>query len=332
MSRDVIHTALVVGVTGQDGSYLAELLLEKGYEVHGTKRRSASLNTERVDHLMTNPRFTLHYCDVLDVMRVSDVIANVQPDEIYNLAAQSHVGVSFEMPLYTAQATGIGTLNVLEAFRIHAPGARFYQASSSEMFGNVAAPQDEFTPMQPVSPYGCAKVFAHNAAKMYREAHQLHVSCGILFNHESPRRGETFVTRKITRGLSRIALGLQAELVLGNMSSVRDWGYAPEYVEAMWRMLQRDRPGDFVIGTGESATVADFATVCLELLGLDRTVIRSDRDRYGRANELHVLRAAPRHACQFLHWKAKTHWRELANIMVSADMKLAERELKWQKT
>lgn len=328
-----MNTALIFGATGQDGSYLSELLLEKGYHVHGTKRRSASLNTERVDHLMTNPNFTLHYCDVLDVMRVSDVIANVQPDEIYNLAAQSHVGVSFEMPLYTAQATGVGTLNVLEAFRIHAPKARFYQASSSEMFGNSTTikPLDEFTPMFPVSPYGCSKLFAHHAARMYREAHTLHVSCGILFNHESPRRGETFVTRKITRALTRIRLGLQDALVLGNMAAVRDWGYAPEYVDAMWRMLQRDRPGDFVIGTGESASVRDFASHCVDLLGLGSGVIRSDHTRYGRANELHVLRAAPRHACQFLHWKAKTHWRDLASIMVAADLKLAKKELHCQK-
>lgn len=330
-----MNTALIFGATGQDGSYLSELLLEKGYHVHGTKRRSASLNTERVDHLMTNPNFTLHYCDVLDVMRVSDVIANVQPDEIYNLAAQSHVGVSFEMPLYTAQATGVGTLNVLEAFRIHAPEARFYQASSSEMFGNGTPPRgvalDEWSPLAPVSPYGCAKVLAHHAARMYREAHNLHVSCGILFNHESPRRGETFVTRKITRGLTRVKLGLQACVVLGNMAAVRDWGYAPEYVEAMWLMLQRDQPGDFVIGTGEEASVLDFVNVCLDLLGLGSGFIHSDYARYGRANELNYLRANPRHARQFLHWKAKTHWRDLASTMVAADLKLAEKELHCQK-
>lgn len=313
-------TALIVGASGQDGSYLAELLLSKGYDVHGTKRRSSSFNTCRVDHLMANSSFHLHYADVCDSHSIERVMAMVQPDEIYNLAAQSHVGVSFEMPSYTSQAVAIGALNVFEAMRSQVPNARLYQASSSEMFGNSQAPQSEATPFAPRSPYACAKVFAHHAAINYRESYNLHISCGILFNHESSRRGETFVTRKITMAVARIKAGLQLSLTLGNLEARRDWGHAPEYVEAMWMMLQRPSPDDYVIGTGTTITVWEFAKLAFEAAGLDwRSHVRTDF-AYHRPAEVTMLRANPRKAATHLHWKAKTHAAALAKIMVEADM------------
>jgi GDPmannose 4,6-dehydratase len=314
-----MNTALVVGCTGQDGSYLAELLLSKGYYVHGTKRRSSSFNTSRIDHLVSNPYFRLHYCDVTDYSSVLNAVRESQPDEIYNLAAQSHVGFSFEMPGYTAQATGLGTVNVLDAFRQYAPKARFYQASSSEMFGNQPAPQSETTPMVPVSPYGAAKLFAHNMCLTYREAYGLHISCGILFNHESPRRGETFVTRKITMGLARIKAGLQDKLVLGNLNARRDWGYAPEYVEAMWLMLQQDRPDDYVIGTGLTLSVNQWLAHCLARAGLDRSVIATD-DRYNRPVELNELKACAARAAEQLDWHPEMSAWDVSRIMMEAEI------------
>lgn len=312
--------ALVTGVTGQDGSYLAELLLAKGYEVHGTKRRSSSFNTGRVDHLMRNPNFHLHYMDVCGPVSIDRVMQIAQPDEIYNLAGQSHVGLSFELPFETAQSTGIGTLNVLESYRVHCPKARFYQASSSEMFGNQPAPQSETTPLAPVSPYGAAKVFAHNTAVTYRTAYGLPISCGILFNHESPRRGETFVTRKITMGLARIKAGLQDHIVLGNLDARRDWGYAPEYVQAMWMMLQRDEPGDFIVGTGISRSVGDFLRCCLALANLPVSVVEID-ERYKRPVEVNHLVADRRKAEDVLGWTATKCAPDIAELMMQADMK-----------
>lgn len=315
-----MKSALILGSTGQDGSYLAELLLLKGYCVHGTKRRSSSFNTSRVDRLVPNPYFKLHYCDVTDYSSVLHVMRESAPDEIYNLAAQSHVGHSFDMPGYTADATGIGTVNALDAFRDAAPSARFYQASSSEMFGNQPGPQSETTPMIPVSPYGCAKLFAHNMCRTYRDAYNLHISCGILFNHESPRRGETFVTRKITLGLARIKAGLQDKLVLGNLDAQRDWGYAPEYVEAMWLMLQRDAPGDYVIGTGVSIGVREWLDHCLRIAGLDPKVVEAEENRYLRPVELNGLRAGLRRAEHVLGWTARTSVYETARIMMEAEI------------
>lgn len=309
--------ALITGVTGQDGSYLAELLLSKGYEVHGTKRHSSSFNTSRVDHLMTNPNFHLHYMDVCGPVSIDRVMQIARPHEIYNLAGQSHVGLSFAMPFETAQSTGIGTLNVLEAYRIRCPKARFYQASSSEMFGNQPAPQSEKTPFAPVSPYGAAKVFAHNMAVTYREAYGLPISCGILFNHESPRRGETFVTRKITMGLTRIKAGLQDHIVLGNLDARRDWGYAPEYAEAMWMMLQRE-PGDFAIGTGISMTVRDFLAACLNIAGLPSSVVRID-DRYKRPIEVGNLRACAGTRLDVLGWHPTVYGVGVAKLMMEAE-------------
>jgi len=304
---------------------LAELLLSKGYEVHGTKRRSSSFNTSRIDHLVADPRFHLHYMDVTDPLSVAQVLEQISPfDEIYNLAAQSHVGVSFEMPGYTFDSIARGTLNMLEAMRRFAPKARFYQASSSEMFGNQPAPQSESTPFAPVSPYACSKVAAHHLATTYRKAYGLYVSCGILFNHESPRRGETFVTRKITMGLARIKAGLQDKLVLGNLNARRDWGYAPEYVYAMWRMLQRDTPDDYVIGTGTSITVENWLDICLVFCGLTRSVIEFD-DRYMRPVEVGNLRAHSSKALTALGWEARTYAASLARIMMEAEMKEAHR-------
>lgn len=311
--------ALITGTAGQDGSYLAELLLAKGYEVHGTKRRSSSFNTQRINHLIENPAFHLHYADVCDPQSVARVMAATQPDEIYNLAAQSHVGVSFELPGYTAEATGQGALNVFEAMRHAAPKARLYQASSSEMFGNSPGPQSETTPFRPRSPYACAKAFAHHLAVNYREAYGLHISCGILFNHESPRRGETFVTRKITRAAVRIEAGLQDKLVLGNLEACRDWGHAPDYVEAMWLMLQRDSPDDYAIGTGVTSTVRDFAREAFANAGLDWERHVETDARYYRPAEVDMLRACTRKAEAKLRWKARTGVGCLARIMVEAD-------------
>ena len=308
--------ALITGITGQDGGYLAELLLSKGYEVHGTYRPTS----RPFDSPIRGLPIHLHHMDLTDPASIDRVILEAEPDEIYNLAAQSHVGTSFQMPAHTMEVTGLGALNMLDSYRRRAYYARFYQASSSEMFGNQPAPQSETTPFAPVSPYACAKVFAHNVAVSYREAYGLHISCGILFNHESPRRGENFVTRKITLGLARIKAGLQDKLVLGNLSARRDWGYAPEYVEAMWMMLQRDTPGDFVIGTGETNTVQEFLNCCWEIADLPHGFLAMDSANL-RPAEVSYLKAFPRKACTHLHWKAKTHMPELARIMMEADMK-----------
>src|SRR3989344_5954855 len=267
-------TALITGITGQDGSYLAEFLLKKGYTVHGLMRRASTFNIERIKHLLNYPhkkddKIMLHYGDLSDSGSISAVISKTKPDEIYNLGAQSHVWVSFDIPEYTSDVTGLGTLRMLEAMRHHAPNAKFYQASSSEMFGDAReTPQNELTPFNAQSPYGIAKVFAHETACRYRDAYGLFISCGILFNHESPRRGENFVTRKITRGVSRIKTGFQDKLYLGNLSAKRDWGYAPEYVEAMWLMLQQKKPNDFVIATGETHTVKEFVEAAFKRAGI----------------------------------------------------------------
>lgn len=312
--------ALISGCTGQDGSYLADLLLSKGYEVHGIKRRSSSFNTSRVDHLMEHPNFHLHYGDLCDPLSIERIMAAVDPDEIYNLGAQSHVAVSFEMPAYTLECVAGGTLAMLEAMRHCCPRARFYQASSSEMFGNSLAPQSETTPFAPRSPYGVAKVAAHHMAVNYRESYGLHVSCGILFNHESPRRGETFVTRKISMAVARIKLGMQDKLILGNLEAERDWGWAPEYCTAMWMMLQRDQPGDFVIGTGVTETVRNFAAMAFGSVDLDWQKYTEYSSAYERPAEIHRLKANPAHAWRALGWQSTVTVSEIARRMVLADM------------
>jgi len=312
--------ALISGCTGQDGSYLADLLLSKGYEVHGIKRRSSSFNTARVDHLIDNPKFHLHYADLTDPMSITQVMERVKPDEIYNLGAQSHVAVSFEMPRYTMDSVLGGTHAMLEAMRQCVPNARFYQASSSEMFGNSPAPQSETTPFAPRSPYGVAKVAAHHMAVNYRESYGLHVSCGLLFNHESNRRGETFVTRKISMAVARIKAGEQDFVTLGNLEAQRDWGWAPEYVEAMWRMLQWGSPRDFVIGTGVTENVRNFAAMTFGSVGLDwRQFVKYDA-RYERPAEVHILKANPAKALAELNWQSETSVSEIARRMVAADM------------
>lgn len=312
--------ALISGITGQDGSYLAELLLSKGYEVHGIKRRSSSFNTGRIDHLMSNTGFTLHYGDVCDPLSIERIMATVDPDEIYHLAAQSHVAVSFEMPRYTMDSIVGGTLAMLEAMRHCCPRARFYQASSSEMFGNAPAPQSETTPFAPRSPYGVAKVAAHHLAVNYREAYGMHISCGILFNHESPRRGETFVTRKIAMAVARIAAGLQDNLVLGNLDAERDWGWAPEYVEAMWLMLQRDNPGDYVIGTGATETVRNFAAMAFGSLNMDHSQHVECSPDYLRPAEVNRLKAHAFMAQKRLGWKSNLNAAQIAVRMVAAEV------------
>ena len=300
--------ALITGVTGQDGSYLAEFLTKKGYEVHGLKRRSSSLNTERVDHLyvdlhQSGTKLFLHYADLNDASSLAWCLMEIRPDEIYNLGAQSHVKVSFDVPEYTSDVVALGTLRFLEAIRRNGLPCRFYQASSSEMFGSTPPPQSETSTFHPRSPYACAKVFAHQATVNYRESYGLHASCGVLFNHESPRRGETFVTRKITRAVARIRLGIDRELYLGNLDARRDWGFAGDYVEAMWRMLQQDAPGDYVIGTGESHTVREFAETAFAHAGLDwRDHVKID-PRYYRPAEVDDLRADASKACRFLGWE-----------------------------
>ena len=308
--------ALITGITGQDGSYLAELLLSKGYEVHGMVR----VSTRMYSAVAVLPAAVLiHGADLTDPASIDRVMLAVEPDEIYNLAAQSHVGTSFQMPAHTMEVTGLGALNILDSYRRHAKHARFYQASSSEMFGNQPAPQSETTPFAPVSPYACAKVFAHNVAVSYREAYGLHINCGILFNHESPRRGENFVTRKITLGLARIKAGLQDKLVLGNLSARRDWGYAPEYVEAMWMMLQRDTPGDFVIGTGVDCSVQWWLDAALHFSGVEPCKVEIGSEQ--RPADVNQLRASTMRASRELGWTAKTKGYDLVRLMMEADMK-----------
>jgi len=317
--------ALITGVTGQDGAYLAEFLLNKGYEVHGLKRRSSSFNTSRVDGIYADLHengnyFYLHFADMADATSLWKLLYDVQPDEVYNLAAQSHVRVSFDIPEYTADITGTGALRLLEGVRVTGIRTRFYQASSSEMFGSVPPPQHERTPFHPRSPYACAKVFAHNTTVNYRESYGMFACCGILFNHESPRRGETFVTRKIARAVARIKYGLQRKVYLGNLEARRDWGYAPEYVEAMWRMLQQDTPRDYVIGTGETHSVRDFLSAAFAHAGLDwREFLESD-PRYLRPAEVDALQADTSLAQRELGWTHRVGFQQLVGIMVDAEM------------
>jgi GDPmannose 4,6-dehydratase len=326
--------ALITGITGQDGSYLAELLLSKGYEVHGVMRRASSFNTSRLDHLYQDPheedpRLLLHYGDLTDGDGLARVILEVEPDEIYNLGAQSHVRVSFDQPLYTADADALGTLRLLEAVRQlqKRKPIRFYQASSSEMFGKVVeTPQTETTPFRPRSPYGCAKVFSYYQVANYREAYGLFACNGILFNHESPRRGETFVTRKITRAAGRIREELQQKLFLGNLDAKRDWGYAGDYVEAMWLMLQQDAPDDFVIATGEAYSVRDFLTLAFQRLGLDWEDHVEMDSRYLRPTEVELLQGDASKARAKLGWRPTTSFEELVSMMVEADWALARQE------
>ncbi|MEI6693829.1 MAG: GDP-mannose 4,6-dehydratase [Actinomycetes bacterium] len=316
--------ALVTGITGQDGSYLAELLLGKGYEVHGLIRRASTFNTQRIDHLYTDPheggRLHLHYSDLTDGSRLTTLMARIQPDEVYNLAAQSHVRVSFDEPEFTGDTTGLGTTRLLEALRITGVPARFYQASSSEMFGATPPPQNESTPFYPRSPYGAAKLYSYWMTKNYREAYDLFAVNGILFNHESPRRGETFVTRKITRAVAAIKAGQQSELYLGNLDAVRDWGFAQEYVEAMWLMLQAEVPDDFVIATGTAYSVRDFVQFSFERAGLDWEKYVKYDQRYERPTEVDALIGDAAHAEKVLGWKPKVLTPELAAIMVDADV------------
>ena len=317
--------ALITGVTGQDGSYLSELLLDKGYEVHGVIRRSSTFNTSRIEHLYKDPhekdnRFHLHYGDITDGVGISNLVRELKPDEIYNLAAQSHVKVSFEMPDFTAQVDAVGTIRLLEAIRAAKIETKFYQASTSELFGSTPPPQSETSTFSPQSPSAAAKLYSYWVVRNYRDAYGLHATNGILFNHESPRRGETFVTRKITMAAARIKMGMQSKLYLGNLNSIRDWGYAPEYVESMWRMLQQPRPDDFVVATGVGATVRDFCEASFSYLGLDyRDHVEVD-SRYNRPTEVDALIGQTSKAEKVLGWKAKTHWKELAEIMVKSDL------------
>jgi GDPmannose 4,6-dehydratase len=324
--------ALITGITGQDGSYLAELLLSKGYEVHGIIRRASTFNTGRIDHLYQDPHISgvqlfLHYGDVADAANLSKLVSTIEPDEIYNLAAQSHVRVSFDIPEYTGDVTAIATVRILEAIRQIGLKAKFYQASSSEMFGNVQeAPQSETTPFAPRSPYAAAKVYAYWMTVNYRESYGVFASNGILFNHESPRRGETFVTRKITRSLARIAAGLQDKLYLGNLDAKRDWGYAKEYVEAIWLMLQQEQPDDLVIATGEAHSVRAFLEEAFSYAGLDwRKYVEID-PKYFRPAEVNHLAGDPRKAKEKLGWEAKTKFKDLVRLMVDADMAAVKRK------
>lgn len=318
--------ALITGITGQDGSYLADLLLSKDYEVHGIIRRASTFNTSRIDHLYQDPhvngvRLFLHYGDLADSVNLVKLIYQLKPDEIYHLGAQSHVRVSFDIPEYTADVTGVGTIRILEAMREAGVNSRFYQASSSEMFGKVQdVPQTETTPFWPRSPYGAAKVFAYWATVNYRESYGMHATNGILFNHESPRRGETFVTRKITRAVAAIKLGRQKELYLGNLDAKRDWGYAPEYVEGMWRMVQADTPDDYVLATNETHTVREFVEEAFGHVGLDWQEFVKYDARYERPAEVDLLIGNPAKAKRQLGWEPKTTFKELVRIMVDADL------------
>ncbi len=328
-----MRKALITGCTGQDGSYLTEFLLAKGYEVHGLKRRASSFNTDRVDHIFrdlheTDNRFFLHYADLTDGSSLSSLLHDLEPDEIYNLGAQSHVKVSFEIPEFTADVVACGTLRLLEAMRLTGVKCRFYQASSSEMFGSAPPPQSEMTAFHPRSPYACAKVFGHNITVNYRESYGIHASSGILFNHESPRRGETFVTRKITRAVARIKYGVQQKLFLGNLEARRDWGYAPDYVRAMWLMLQQEKPDDFVIGTGEAHSVREFVELAFATADLDWQKYVEIDPRYFRPAEVDYLCADASKARKVLDWEPAVTFKELVRIMVEADIKELEARIK----
>jgi GDPmannose 4,6-dehydratase len=318
-------TAFITGITGQDGSYLAELLLSKGYEVHGLIRRSSSFNTARIDHIYEdthepNPKLFLHFGDLIDGVGLTNIIREIQPDEVYNLGAQSHVKVSFEMPQYTGQVDAVGAVGLLEAIRSAEVNTRFYQASTSELYGRTPPPQNEDSSFKPRSPYAAAKLMAYWCTVNYREGYGMHTTNGILFNHESPRRGETFVTRKITRAVAEIAAGSKKKLFLGNLDAIRDWGYAKEYVETMWLMLQKEQGSDYVVATGVGATVKDFANAAFARAGLNwQDHIEVDQ-KYIRPTEVEALIGDPSKAEQELGWKAKMHWKELAELMVDADI------------
>jgi GDPmannose 4,6-dehydratase len=317
--------ALITGITGQDGSYLTELLLEKDYEVHGLIRRSSSFNTGRIDHIYQDPhtphqRLKLHYGDLTDGVNMTNLIHEIQPTEVYNLGAQSHVQVSFTMPQYTAQVDAVGAVSLLESIRASGINCRYYQASTSELYGSTTPPQNEGSIFRPRSPYAAAKLMAYWSTINYREAYGVHATNGILFNHESPRRGETFVTRKITRAVAKIVHGSKEKLYLGNLEAIRDWGYAKEYVESMWLMLQQDKPGDYVVATGVGATVRDFAEAAFNHVNLNwKDHVELDK-RYIRPTEVDALIGDPSKAHSVLGWKAKTHWKALAELMVDADL------------
>lgn len=322
--------AFITGITGQDGSYLSELLLSKGYDIHGLIRRSSTFNTDRIDHLYKDAhdpqaRMFLHYGDLSISGQLTDLLYDIKPDEIYNLGAQSHVRVSFDMPEYTGDITGLGTLRLLEAIRKTGIKTKFYQASSSEMFGAAPPPQNESTPFQPRSPYAAAKVYSYHIVRNYRDAYNIFASNGILFNHESPRRGETFVTRKITRAAARIKLGLQDKLFLGNLDSKRDWGFAGDYVEAMWMMLQQDNPDDYVIATGETHSVQEFTQKVFAKLDLDWQKYVTIDPRYFRPTEVDILLGDPGKAFKNLGWKPRVGFEELIDIMIAADMEAARK-------
>jgi GDPmannose 4,6-dehydratase len=322
MSRKV---AFITGITGQDGSYLAEFLLAKGYEVHGLIRRASTFNTSRIDHIYQdphdpNPKLTLHYGDLTDGVGLTNLIREIQPTEIYNLAAQSHVMVSFTMPQYTAQVDAVGTVAILEAIRATKKDIRFYQASTSELYGSTPPPQNEESKFRPRSPYASAKLMAYWSTVNYREAFGIHATNGILFNHESPRRGETFVTRKITRAVAAIKAGKQKKLYLGNLEAIRDWGYAKEYVESMWLMLQQPESSDYVVATGVGATVKDFATAAFAHAGLDWEEYVEIDGKYARPTEVDALIGDPSKATRVLGWEAITKWEDLAKLMVDADL------------
>jgi GDPmannose 4,6-dehydratase len=327
--------ALITGITGQDGSYLAEFLLEKGYEVHGVIRRASTFNTDRIDHLYRDPhasgnRLHLHYGDLADSVQMVKLLYELKPAEVYNLGAQSHVRVSYDIPEYTGDVVGLGTVRILEAIREAGlvKNVRFYQASSSEMYGKVQeVPQTETTPFWPRSPYACAKVYAYWLTVNFRESYGLHASNGILFNHESPRRGETFVTRKITRAATRIKVGLQDRLYLGNLSAKRDWGYAKEYVEMMWLMLQQESPDDYVVATNETHSVQEFCEEAFGLLGMDWQKYVQHDTRYERPAEVDLLIGDPAKAKRQLGWEPKVRFKDLVKIMIEADLELAKKEL-----
>jgi GDPmannose 4,6-dehydratase len=324
MTRNV---AFITGITGQDGSYLAEFLLSKGYEIHGLIRRSSSFNTSRLDHIYRDPHekdsdLHLHYGDLIDGVGLTNLIREISPTEVYNLGAQSHVQVSFNMPQYTGQVDAVGAVGLLEAIRSSKVDTRFYQASTSELFGATPPPQNEMSPFKPRSPYAAAKLMAYWCTVNYRDGYGLHATNGILFNHESPRRGETFVTRKITRAVARIAEGSSQKLFLGNLDAVRDWGYAKEYVESMWLMLQQDEPSDYVVATGIGASVRDFAQAAFGHVGLDWKNFVEFDEKYVRPTEVDALIGDPSKANEHLGWAPKTNWKSLAELMVDADLEL----------